>query len=97
MRPNAFYVYILASLSQVLYTGVTNDLLRRVSEHRAGKPGSFTARYQITRLVYYEEHRSILAAIAREKAIKHWTREQRVQLIEASNPGWLDLASDWPH
>jgi len=90
-----FYVYILSSLSRRLYTGVTNDLRRRLWEHREGSPGSHTARYRITRLVYFEATCDIRGAIAREKQIKSWTREKRLRLIEESNPGWLDLGAKW--
>jgi putative endonuclease len=90
-----FYVYILASFSRRLYTGVTNDLRRRLREHRAGSPGSHTHRYRVNRLVYFETHSDIRVAIAREKEIKDWTREKRMQLIEERNAGWLDLGADW--
>ena len=88
-----YYVYIMASHTRVLYTGVTNDLVRRVGEHRRGDdPKAFTARYRATKLVYYEEFRSILDAIAREKEIKSWRRSRRVRLIVARNPKWEDLS-----
>lgn len=90
-----FYVYILASLSRRLYTGVTNDLGRRLREHRAGVIGSHVHRYRITRLVFFESTHDIRAAIAREKEIKDWTREKRLQLIEEHNAGWLDLGAAW--
>ena len=90
-----FYVYVLSSLSRRLYTGVTNDLRRRLREHRAGKVGSHTHRYRIVRLVYVESLPDVGAAIAREKEIKAWTRERRMQLIEAHNAGWLDLGAAW--
>ncbi|MDP9145259.1 MAG: GIY-YIG nuclease family protein [Actinomycetota bacterium] len=93
--PRTFYVYILASLSRRLYAGVTNDLRRRLREHRAGKRGSFTTRYRATRLVYFEAHSDIRIAIAREKEIKDWTREKRMLLIEEHNAGWLDLGAAW--
>jgi putative endonuclease len=93
--PRTFYVYILASRSRRLYAGVTNDLNRRLREHRAGAPGSFTQRYRIDRLVYFESTHDVRIAIAREKEIKAWSREKRIRLIEARNAGWLDLAADW--
>ena len=93
--PRTFYVYILASRSRRLYTGVTNDLHRRVRQHRQGSPGSFTERYRIDRLVYFESTHDIRAAIAREKEIKAWSREKRIRLIEGQNAGWLDLAAGW--
>ena len=86
------YVYILASQRNgTLYVGVTNDLLRRVYEHRTGVQEGFTSRYNIKRLVWYEEHGSIVEAIGREKAIKRWRRNWKLALIEADNPQWLDL------
>jgi len=90
-----FYVYILSSLSRRLYTGVTNDLRRRLREHRAGRHPGHTHRYRINRLVYFESSHDIRLAIAREKEIKSWTREKRLQLIEESNAGWLDLGAAW--
>jgi putative endonuclease len=87
-----FYVYILASRSRVLYTGVTNDLARRVREHKAGESEGFTKKYRVHRLVFFESFRDVRAAIAREKQIKLWRREKKVALIEAQNPTWEDLA-----
>jgi putative endonuclease len=89
------YVYIMASLSRRLYTGVTRDLFRRVSAHKQGLIPGHTKRYRITRLVYYERAGPPLVAISREKQIKSWTRSKRTALIESMNPGWLDLAADW--
>ena len=88
-----YYVYIMAGRSRVLYTGVTNDLARRVDEHRRGVHAGFTSRYRVTRLVYFEEFGEILDAIAREKQIKAWTRSRRVRLVEDRNPTWEDLAN----
>jgi putative endonuclease len=90
-----YYVYIMASRSRVLYVGVTNNLARRVSEHRTGSPGSFTSRYRVTCLVYFEEFRYILDAIAREKQLKGWRRSRKVDLIERRNPAWEDLSRGW--
>ena len=86
----------MASRTRVLYTGVTRDLVARVWQHRQGKAGSFTARYRITRLVYYDCTPDVLAAITREKQIKGWGRRQREELIEKLNPGWKDFAEKWP-
>ena len=90
-------VYMLSNRRNgVLYTGVTNDLRRRLSEHRSGlDPSSFTARYHLKRLVYFETTPDIRAAIAREKQIKGWLRRKKVALIEAMNPDWRDLSAGW--
>jgi putative endonuclease len=87
-----FYVYIMASRSRVLYVGVTNDLARRVDEHKRGLGACFTSKYRITRLVYFEEFVDILDAIAREKEIKGWVRSRKTRLIEGRNPTWEDLS-----
>ena len=84
----------MASRSRVLYVGVTNDLVRRVSEHKRGL-GGVTSRYRVTRLVHREEFTHINDAIAREKALKGWRRSRKVALIEGSNPTWRDLAEGW--
>ena len=90
-----YYVYIMASRSRVLYTGVTNDLLRRVNEHKQGRNAGFSHRYRVTRLVYFEEFADIRDAIAREKQVKAWTRSRRISLIERGNRTWQDLAERW--
>jgi putative endonuclease len=88
----AFYVYILASdRNGTLYTGVTNNLLRRIYEHREELISGFTKEYGVHKLVYYEGHGDPAAAIQREKNIKHWIREWKVELIEKDNPAWRDL------
>ena len=89
-RMRQYWVYILASRSRTLYTGVTNNLGLRVAQHREGKHG-FTARYRVTRLVYCEDTTNVFDAIEREKQIKAWTRSKRVALIESVNPTWDDL------
>jgi putative endonuclease len=89
-----FYVYILSSRSHTLYIGVTRHLRTRVLQHREKKPGSFTARYNIDRLVYFERFQYISNAIAREKELKDWNRPRKIQLIENTNPTWQDLAAD---
>jgi putative endonuclease len=86
-----FFVYILSSKSRTLYTGVTNDLAHRIQQHKDGK-SSFTKRYKINRLVYFERFQYIDKAIARESQLKNWTREEKVQLIESQNPTWEDLS-----
>jgi putative endonuclease len=86
------YVYILASgPNGILYVGVTSDLIRRVYEHRNGIVAGFTKRYCVKRLVYFEYHEEIQAAIQREHNIKHWSRKWKVRLILAGNPEWNDL------
>ena len=92
-REYNFWVYILASRSRNLYIGMTNDLTNRTAIHREGRPGTFTARYKIHRLVYAEQFQYVLNAIAREKELKRWTRAQKIALIEASNPTWEDLSN----
>ena len=90
-----YFVYILASRSRVLYVGVTNDLRRRVWEHRNGVVEGFTKRYHVHRLVWFESGNYVVSAIEREKQIKGWRREKKVALIEELNPTWEDLAKDW--
>jgi putative endonuclease len=91
----SFWVYILASQpGGTLYTGVTNDLVRRTYEHRNGMVQGFTKRYDIKKLVYYEQHDTAQAAIQREKNIKHWPREWKIDLIVSLNPDWRDLHDD---
>ena len=94
-REFRFYVYIMASKSRRIYTGVTNDIGRRVAQHKAGKIEGFTQRYKINRLVYFELFQYVKSAIHREKEIKGWDRAKRVALIERENPTWDDLAHDW--
>jgi len=90
-----YYVYLMASRSRVLYTGVTNNLARRVNEHKRGLIPGFTSRYRVTRLVYFEEFADVRVAIAREKEIKGWVRMRKLRLIEERNPTWADLADRW--
>ena len=92
---NSYYVYMMASKRNgTLYIGVTNDLARRVEEHRQGTVSGFTKRYNVHRLVYYEEHRDVEEAIAREKRMKKWRRVWKINLIEDVNPDWHDLCDD---
>ena len=90
-----YYVYIMASHRGTLYTGVTNDLERWVYEQKNKLTDGFTAKYNVSKLVYYEFSNDIRSAIEREKQVKAWRRSKRVVLIESSNPYWTDLASDW--
>jgi putative endonuclease len=91
----AYCVYVMASRSRVLYIGVTNDLARRVHEHKRGLIPGFTSKYRITRLVYFEEFLDVRDAISREKEIKGWIRARKVRLIDAHNPTWEDRAEHW--
>jgi putative endonuclease len=87
-----YYVYIMTNVhNTVLYTGVTNNLIRRVYEHRRGIGGAFTKQYKIIKLVYYQETPDIQAALAREKQIKGGSRQKKINLIEEMNPEWEDL------
>ena len=88
-----YYVYILSNATNhVLYTGVTNDLIRRVSQHKQHiDPSSFTARYRVDRLVYFEEYSDVKDAITREKQIKGWNRKRKNDIISDHNPEWVDL------
>ena len=95
MNNRRFFVYICSNVSRTLYIGVTNDIARRVWEHREKKCDSFTRAYNITMLVHLEEFERADDAIAREKQLKGWRREKKVWLIERENPQWLDLAHDW--
>jgi len=88
----AYYVYLLASRRhETLYLGVTNDLVRRVYEHKTKAAPGFTKRYSVDRLVWFEIHDEILSAIAREKELQKWRRDWKVRLIEETNPNWVDL------
>lgn len=92
MAGRAFYVYLLSNgRNGTLYCGVTNDLIRRVQEHRDGLASGFTAEHGVDILVWYETHDYIDQAILREKRIKRWRRAWKIELIESSNPHWLDL------
>ncbi|HIG75544.1 MAG TPA: GIY-YIG nuclease family protein [Bacteroidetes bacterium] len=94
MGRKSYWTYILASRTRVLYIGVTNDLARRLAEHRAGIGSQFTKRYRVHRLVFAEEHSDVRDAIQREKQLKGWKRDRKVALIDAHNPEWLDLAAN---
>lgn len=90
-----YYVYILANATGTLYTGVTNNLKRRVYEHKHKLVEGFTKRYNVSRLVYYEETGDIKAALMREKQIKGWLRQKKIKLIKSVNPKWEDLSEGW--
>ena len=90
---NQYYVYIMTNKSRTLYTGVTNNLERRVYEHKQKLIPGFTTKYNISRLVFFEATEDIRAAIEREKQIKGWLRSKKIALIESVNPQWEDLSS----
>ena len=90
-----YYVYILASKTGTLYTGITSNLFRRVSEHKDHVLPGFTSKYNVNRLLYYEEYGTPDEAIKRGKTIKGWRREKKIKLIDAENPEWNDLANNW--
>jgi putative endonuclease len=92
---NTYYVYILTNVKRnVMYVGVTNDLERRIYEHRDGKGGAFTKQYRVNTLVYVESHEQISDAIAREKEIKAWRRSKKDALVETINETWADLLEE---
>ena len=95
MRARTYYVYILVSRTRRIYIGVTNDLRRRVREHKVGLVAGFTSHYGISTLVYVEQFADVRAAIAREKQLKRWPRWRKDRLIDASNPGSADLSAAW--
>jgi len=92
---NAYYTYILAShKNSTLYVGVTNNLVKRVWEHKSDLVEGFTKKYKVHRLVYYEQTENIESAITREKQLKKWNRKWKLELIEKQNPDWKDLYTD---
>ena len=92
MADKAYFLYIMTNQhDRVLYTGVTNDLYRRVVEHRAGRGSGFTSKYRVNMLVYYEVYDYVFDALEREKQIKGGARQRKIDLINEMNPGWLDL------
>ena len=95
MTAKTYCVYIMTNkLNSTLYTGVTNNLLRRVHEHKSGMGSKFTHRYKTNKLVYYEITNDVEAAIMREKQIKDGSRQKKIDLVNSINPGWLDLSDD---
>ena len=94
-REYRFYVYIMASRSLNFYIGLSNSIRRRVWEHKTGQDESFTKRYNINRLVWYERFQYFNNAVDREKRLKKWSRAKKIALITYKNPTWIDLAEDW--
>lgn len=90
-----YFVYIMSNRSKTLYKGVTNNLIRRVREHKEGRASAFTTRYKLDRLVYFERFEDIRNAIEREKEIKGWLRIKKIALIVSMNPTWADLSKEW--
>ena len=90
-----YYVYILTNVSQTLYIGVTNNLERRVYEHKHKLIAGFTKKYNLTILIFFEATIDVRSALAREKQIKGWTREKKITLIKEQNPMWQDLSKGW--
>ena len=92
----SYYVHILASKrNSTLYIGVTNDIIRRLYEHKHNLVSGFTSRYGVHRLVYYEEAQDVKVALKREKQLKKWDRVWKLKLIEEANHNWTDLSQDW--
>ena len=91
-----YYVYLLTNWNnKVLYTGVTNDLKRRIYEHKNGLTDGFSKKYKLHKLVYFDSTTDVRAAIEREKQIKGWTRAKKNELVVSMNPGWEELAIEW--
>ena len=94
-REKTYFVYIMTNRSKTLYTGVTQSLIRRVREHKQGTGSSFTSKYKMDRLVYFERFQDIHNAIEREKQIKGWLRIRKIAVIVSVNPAWRDLSHEW--
>jgi putative endonuclease len=90
-----YYVYILSSKTGTMYVGMTNNLQRRVYEHKNGTIEGFTKKYGVNRLVYFEQIEDVEQAILREKQIKKWRRSKKIELIKSINLQWIDLSEDW--
>ena len=90
-----YYVYIITNKSGTLYVGLTNNIRRRIHQHKSKLVDGFTMKYNIDRLLYYETFSDVNSAIAREKMIKGWLRKKKVELINTINPNWIDLSEDW--
>lgn len=95
MRRHRYFVYIIASLGRLLYTGMTNNLTKRVGDHKEGTLEGFTSHFRECRLVYWESFDDVRKAIDREKQVKRWRREKKIRLIETFNRDWHDLSLTW--
>jgi putative endonuclease len=93
--PDQYFIYILTNNSKTLYVGVTNNLEKRIYEHKNESVPGFTRKYKIKKLVYFESTQDVTSAIAREKQIKGWLRSKKIALIEKANPDWKDLSENW--
>ena len=94
-REKQYYVYIMTNGARTLYIGVTNDLTRRVYQHKQKLADGFTKKYNITMLAYFKVTSDVQAAIAREKQLKGWLRSKKIALVESMNPRWVDLSAEW--
>jgi|SRR5579871_6319927 putative endonuclease len=94
-EPRVYFTYIMGSKSGVLYVGITGNLTSRTLQHKNREAPSFTSRYRVTRLLYFEEFGSPMEAIAREKQLKGWRRRRKLDLISSKNPKWEDLGAGW--
>ena len=92
---NQYHVYIMTNKSRTLYTGMANNIRKRVYEHKHKLIPGFTKKYNISRLIYFETFGDVYSAIAREKTIKGWLRKKKIELIQETNPDWKDLSQDW--
>ena len=92
---NQYYIYIMTNKSGTLYVGMTNDIKKRVYEHKNKLIAGFTKKYNINRLIYFETFSDVYSAITREKTIKGWLRKKKIDLVNSTNPYWNDLSSDW--
>jgi len=94
-RDYQYFVYIMTNKSGTLYIGLTNNIKRRVFEHKNKLIKGFTKKYNITKLIYFEAFSDIYSAITREKTLKGWLRNKKLELIKTTNPDWIDLSKDW--
>ena len=94
-KNHQYYIYILTNKSGTIYVGVTNNIKRRIYQHKNKLVEGFTKKYNIDILLYYEPFSDVYSAIAREKMIKGWVRKKKIELINTINPDWIDLSSDW--
>ena len=94
-QSKTYYVYILTNQSGSLYTGVTNDLYKRIWQHRFEQGSGFTSKYKVGKLLWFEETDDVSAALTREKQLKNWRRQWKAELIDSVNRAWVDLADGW--